>query len=279
MEKMRIIHSVHPEDFIHYSASRIRERFLVKDLVQAGKINFIFTHYNRLMMGVAVPLKKPLELEKDPILQSDYFLQERELGIINVGGDAVVMAGKKKYKLEKLDCLYIGKGTEKVSFISRNRDVPAVLYLLSAPAHATYPTTVLKKQEAASSPPGSLESGSQRAVCRYIHKNGIKSCQLVMGLTILEKGNVWNTIPPPITQRQMEVYFYFGIPENQAVFHYLGEPVDTRQILIENYQALAAPPWSIHAGSGACDYGFIWGMAGENLQYSGRGDVLLFDLD
>lgn len=275
---MKVIHSVHPDDFKSYNTALIRERFLVEDLMQADKINFTYTHYDRMMVGGAMPVKETLQLTSYPNLRADFFLQRREIGIINVAGAAIVTVDGKEYALQKLDCLYVGKGAQQVSFRSSEPENPAVLYMLSAPAHATHPTTLLKKSEAESNDLGALETSNQRTIYRYIHKNGIQSCQLVMGLTILQKGSVWNTIPAHTHDRRMEAYFYFDVPDNQVVFHYMGQPDETRHMLIKNYGAAVSPPWSIHAGSGTSNYGFIWGMAGENLEYSDMDSVQLTDL-
>jgi 4-deoxy-L-threo-5-hexosulose-uronate ketol-isomerase len=275
---MKVVHSVHPDDFKNYNTTLIRDRFLVKDLMQPNKISFTYTHYDRMIVGGAVPQNETLELGNYPNLRADYFLERREMGVINVGGNAIITVDGKEYSLQKLDCLYIGKGAQKVSFKSSDANAPAVLYILSAPAHKAYPTTLLKKADAESNSLGALETSNQRTIYRYIHKNGIQSCQLVMGLTILEKGSVWNTIPAHTHDRRMEVYFYFDVPENQVVFHYMGEPDETRHILMKNCQAVVSPPWSIHSGSGTSNYGFIWGMAGENLEYSDMDGVQLNDL-
>jgi 4-deoxy-L-threo-5-hexosulose-uronate ketol-isomerase len=275
---MKVVHSVHPDDFKNYNTTLIRDRFLVKDLMQPNKISFTYTHYDRMIVGGALPQNETLELGNYPNLRADYFLERREMGVINVGGNAIITVDGKEYSLQKLDCLYIGKGAQKVSFKSSDANAPAVLYILSAPAHKAYPTTLLKKADAESNSLGALETSNQRTIYRYIHKNGIQSCQLVMGLTILEKGSVWNTIPAHTHDRRMEVYFYFDVPENQVVFHYMGEPDETRHILMKNCQAVVSPPWSIHSGSGTSNYGFIWGMAGENLEYSDMDGVQLNDL-
>jgi 4-deoxy-L-threo-5-hexosulose-uronate ketol-isomerase len=264
---MRAIHAVHPEDFKAYTTETIRSRFLLEDLAEPGKLNFVYTHYDRMVVGMAIPAGSAIELGNYPILRADYFLERREMGIINVGGEGSVSADGKEYNLAKLDCLYLGKGVQKVSFSSKNSSQPAVYYILSAPAHATYPTTIVTKEQVESNTLGALETSNKRTINRYIHRNGIKSCQLVMGLTILEPGSVWNTIPPHTHDRRMEVYFYFDVPENQIVFHYMGEPTETRHIIMKNYNAVVSPPWSIHAGGATSNYGFIWGMAGENLEY------------
>ncbi|MDB5223273.1 MAG: 5-dehydro-4-deoxy-D-glucuronate isomerase [Chitinophagaceae bacterium] len=275
---MKIINSVHPDDFKSYNTSTIRDRFLLDELAQQGKINFAYTHYDRMMAGLAMPAGEALELPLFDILRAGYFLERREMGIINVGGDGIISAGGENFSLKKLDCLYIGRGTEKVTFSSADAAKPAVFYILSAPAHAVHPTKLLKKEEAQGGAMGAAETANKRTIYRYIHKDGLQSCQLVMGLTILETGNVWNTIPAHTHDRRMEVYFYFDVPENQAVFHYMGEPQETRHMVVKNYNATVSPPWSIHAGSGTSNYGFIWGMAGENLEYTDMDVIQLNDL-
>ena len=275
---MRIINSVHPEDFKKYSTSLVRERFLLDDLAQKDNINFVYTHYDRMIVGVAMPGAHPIDLPDYVNLRADHFLERREMGIINVGGEGNILAGDKKFHLSKLDCLYVGKGTENVKFESLEPGNPAVFYILSAPAHAVHPTALLKKEDATGGPMGSADTANKRTIYRYIHKDGLKSCQLVMGLTILETGSVWNTIPAHTHDRRMEVYFYFDVPDNQAVFHYMGEPQETRHILVRNREAVVSPPWSIHAGSGTSNYGFIWGMAGENIEYGDMDIVQLHEL-
>ena len=275
---MKIIDSVHPDDFSTYQTALIRERFLLDELAQPGAINFAYTHYDRMMVAVAMPASQQLELPLFEILRANHFLERREMGIINVGGDGTIVAGNENYPLKKLDCLYIGKGTEQVTFSSVDAARPAVFYILSAPAHAAHPTRLLKKEEAQGGAMGAAETANKRTIYRYIHKDGLQSCQLVMGLTILEPGSVWNTIPAHTHDRRMEVYFYFDVPDNQVVFHYMGEPKETRHMIVKNYNATVSPPWSIHAGSGTSNYGFIWGMAGENLEYTDMDVVQLNDL-
>jgi 4-deoxy-L-threo-5-hexosulose-uronate ketol-isomerase len=275
---MKIINAVSPDDFKTYSTAKIREKFLLDDLAQPGKINFAYTHYDRMIVGLAMPSEEAIDLPVFEILRSDYFLERREMGIINVGGDGTISAGNENFSLKKLDCLYVGKGTEHVTFASADAAKPAVFYILSAPAHAVHPTKLLKKEEAQGGAMGAAETANKRTIYRYIHKDGLQSCQLVMGLTILETGSVWNTIPAHTHDRRMEAYFYFDVPENQVVFHYMGEPQETRHMVVKNYGAAVSPPWSIHAGSGTTNYGFIWGMAGENLEYTDMDVVQLNDL-
>ena len=265
---MKIINSVHPEDFKHYTTAVIRERFLLNNLVQAGTINCVYTHYDRMIVGAANPAGQPLQLENYASLRADFFLERRELGIINVGGSGAVAAGGNTYQLNKLDCLYVGKGVKSVTFLSDDPDKPAVFYLLSAPAHTVYPVTLMTNSDAIKVKLGDPSTANLRTINKYIHLDGIKSCQLVMGLTILHDGSVWNTIPPHVHDRRMEAYFYFDIPKGHRVFHYMGEGQETRHILIDNFNAVVSPPWSIHAGSGTASYSFIWGMAGENLDYT-----------
>ncbi|HUS01858.1 MAG TPA: 5-dehydro-4-deoxy-D-glucuronate isomerase [Chitinophagaceae bacterium] len=275
---MRIINSVHPDDFKTYQTALIRDRFLLENIAERGKINFAYTQYDRMVVGLAMPVGEKLELPLFDILRANYFLERRELGVINVGGNGTISAGSENFSLNKLDCLYIGKGTEKVTFSSTDASNPAVFYILSAPAHAVHPTQLLKKEDAQGGAMGAPETANQRTIYRYIHKDGLRSCQLVMGLTILETGSVWNTIPAHTHDRRMEVYFYFDVPENQVVFHYMGEPQETRHMVVKNLNATVSPPWSIHAGSGTSNYGFIWGMAGENLEYTDMDVVQLNDL-
>lgn len=265
---MKQIHAVHPEDFKKYDTATIRERFLIENLFEKDKASFVYTHYDRMIVGGAMPVGQSPELSNFPILRADYFLERREIGIINVGGDGVIQVDGQKFSLSKLDCLYVGKGSQKINFSSADISQPAVFYMLSAPAHAQYPTRLMQKKDAESMMLGAMETSNQRTIYRYIHRNGIQSCQLVMGLTILEKGSVWNTIPAHTHDRRMEAYFYFDVPDNQIVFHYMGQQEETRHIVMKNLEAVVSPPWSIHAGSATSNYGFIWGMAGENLEYS-----------
>ncbi|RZM26633.1 MAG: 5-dehydro-4-deoxy-D-glucuronate isomerase [Pedobacter sp.] len=265
---MKLIEAVHSDDFVAYGTAKIRERFLLDELKEKDKANFVYAHYDRMVTGLVHPINETVTLGSYPILRAEYFLERREMGIINVGGKGTIIADGVSYELNKLDALYLGKGVREVSFSSADAAAPAVFYALSAPAHQSYPTTFLAHADAFSAPLGSLETANERRIVRYIHKDGIQSCQLVMGLTILSTGSVWNTIPPHTHDRRMEVYFYFDVEEDQRVFHYMGQPQETRHIVVANHQAVLSPTWSIHAGSGTKNYSFIWGMAGENLDYA-----------
>ncbi|MDP9049065.1 MAG: 5-dehydro-4-deoxy-D-glucuronate isomerase, partial [Bacteroidota bacterium] len=215
---MKTLHSVHPDDFKHYTSALIKERFLLDHLMGPDAINCAYTLYDRMIAGVANPVNQQLQLENYSNLKANYFLERRELGIINVGGDGAVIADGKTYPLKKLDCLYVGKGTKSVVFLSDDNTNPAVLYLLSAPAHAAYPTTLMTNSGAIKVTLGDLSTANHRTINKYIHLEGIKSCQLVMGLTILHNGSVWNTMPPHVHDRRMEAYFYFDLPEGHRVF-------------------------------------------------------------
>ncbi len=275
---MRVIHSVHPDDFKAYQTALIRERFLIGKQVQPNEVNCTYTHYDRMIVGFANPVNQQLELPNYPNLRAEYFLERRETGIINVGGDGTITADGQSFELKKLDCLYIGKGTKRVTFSSNNEAEPAVFYMLSSSAHATHPTTLLTHADAVKVTLGAAATANHRTINKYIHLEGIKSCQLVMGLTILHEGSVWNTMPPHVHDRRMEAYFYFDVPEGQKVFHYMGEGEETRHITMDNYDAVVSPPWSIHAGSGTASYSFIWGMAGENLDYTDMDPIAIPDI-
>jgi 4-deoxy-L-threo-5-hexosulose-uronate ketol-isomerase len=275
---LKVIHSVHPDDFKTCQTALIRERFLIDDLVESDKINCVYTHYDRMIVGAASPVNKPLELKTYPNLRSKYFLERREIGIINIAGNGEVTADGQTYAVNKLDCIYIGKGTEYVTFSSKDPENPAIFYLLSAPAHAFYPTSVMSHVDAAKVNAGDPSTANRRTINKYIHMDGIKSCQLVMGLTILQEGSVWNTMPAHVHDRRTEVYFYFDLPAGQKVFHYMGEGDETRHIAVNNNEAVVSPPWSIHSGSGTASYSFIWGMAGENMDYTDMDMINIPDL-
>ena len=263
-----VYQAVHPDDFTHYDTQTIRRRFLLESLVQANEIRFAYTHYERMICGVAKPVAAPLELPTYDNLRADYFLERREIGIINIGGEGQITVDGQTYRLRKLDCLYAGRGTKAVSFAAVDQADPPVFYLLSTPAHTSYPVALMESHGAMPATIGSSETANHRTVYKYIHLEGIKSCQLVMGLTVLHTGSIWNTMPAHVHDRRSEIYFYFDVPDGHVVFHYMGQPQETRHMTVQNYQAILSPPWSIHSGSGTASYSFIWGMGGENLVYS-----------
>lgn len=257
-----------PKETKAMDTQALRAHFLIEKLIGKDVLKLVYSHYDRVIVGGVSPVDKTIQLENDEELKSDFFLQRRELGIINLGGAGTVVADGQSYTLNKLDCLYVGKDTKDVSFASAEKGQPAIFYMLSAPAHSVYPTTKYAKEDAYPSDMGSLETSNKRTIYRYIHADGIKSCQLVMGLTILETGSVWNTMPAHTHTRRMEAYFYFDVPDNQKVIHLMGEPSETRHLVVSNNEAILSAPWSIHAGCGTSNYGFVWGMAGENYTYS-----------
>jgi 4-deoxy-L-threo-5-hexosulose-uronate ketol-isomerase len=274
-----------PKESAGMSTSELRSAFLTGNLMQDDTIQLVYTHYDRVIMGGVKPVTKSLPLETHPELKSDYFLERRELGIINIGGKGRVHTdggahepGKGAHELDKLDCLYLGKGVKKIEFQSLDAGSPALFYLLSAPAHITHPIQFLGKDKALPAEMGAPEMSNVRTIYKYIHAQGIQSAQLVMGLTILKKGSVWNTMPAHTHTRRMEAYFYFDVHEGQRIFHFMGQPNETRHLLVDNHQAVVSPPWSIHSGCGTGNYAFIWGMAGENYAYTDMDPVSLSEL-
>lgn len=257
-----------PREVKGMNTQQLRENFLVQNLMQANQIELVYSHFDRVIVGGAMPVSNPVLLPNEAELRADYFLERRELGIINVGGAGTVEADGVVYELNKLDALYLGKGTRSVSFTSTSADQPAQYFLLSAPAHHTYPNRRMQKDEAAPVHLGEKATSNERTIYKYIHQEGIQSCQLVMGLTVLKEGSVWNSVPPHTHTRRMEVYFYFDIPEAHRVFHLMGEPQETRHIVMANQEAVISPPWSVHCGPGTTNYGFIWAMAGENYTFT-----------
>jgi 4-deoxy-L-threo-5-hexosulose-uronate ketol-isomerase len=267
-----------PAETSRMNTAELRQQFLVGGLMVNDSIRLVYTHYDRMIIGGIKPVNKTIELLNEPGLRSAYFLERREAGIINIGGAGQVIADKKEFTVNKLDCIYLGKGTKEVRFRSLSKKDPAIFYLLSSPAHHTYPNKLLKKEKAAPVHLGDISTSNKRTIYKYIHADGIKSCQLVMGLTVLETGSVWNSVPPHTHTRRMEVYFYFDVPQEHRVFHFMGEPRETRSIVAENHQAIISPPWSVHFGCGTFNYGFIWGMAGENQAFTDMDQVPLIEL-
>lgn len=260
------------------NTDELRKNFLIEGLMTEDEIKLVYSHYDRIIIGGAKPVNDVLQLEADSELKAEYFLERREIGIINIGGSGVVAADGELYTLSKLDCMYVGKGVKSVTFKSDNPLDPAMFYLLSAPAHQAYPSKKLTKEEAMPTTIGDAFTANRRTIYKYIHSDGIQSAQLVMGLTVLDKGSVWNTMPCHTHTRRTEAYFYFDVPEGQAVCHLMGESQQTRHLVVQNSSAVISPPWSIHSGCGTANYGFIWGMAGENYTYTDMDAVAIIDL-
>jgi 4-deoxy-L-threo-5-hexosulose-uronate ketol-isomerase len=260
-------YAAHPEDFKSYDTSRIRQDFLIENVMVPGEINVVYTLYDRLIVGGAVPTNKPLKLEPFNEIKADYFLQRRELGIINIGGDAKVTADGNVYELGYKEALYLGSGNRDVIFESVDPEKPAHLYMNSATAHKQNPNKKITLDMAVIADLGSKESANERRINKLIVNDVTPTCQVQMGITELKTGSVWNTMPPHLHTRRMEAYLYFEVPENEAICHFMGQPGETRHIWMKNEQAVISPSWSIHSASGTSNYSFIWGMAGENQDF------------
>lgn len=260
-------YAVGPNEVKGYDTQQLRDEFLVDKLMQENSIYWLYTHYERFMVGSAVPTSTPLTLETVDNLKAANFLAGRELGVINVGGSGTVTADGEDFQLGYKDALYLGKDIKDVVFKSYDSNNPAKFYLNSAPAHHKYPNKLVTRDDANVLHLGALETSNERDINQMLINTVVQTCQLQMGLTELKPGSVWNTMPAHQHDRRNEVYFYFELPEQQAVCHFMGEPTETRHIWVHNEQAVVSPPWSIHSGAGTQNYSFIWGMAGENLDY------------
>lgn len=264
---MEFRRAIHPMDFEAYNTDEIRKEFLVQDIFIPGELKLTHTDYDRVIVGGACP-DKPMTLEVEKELGSIRFLERREMGIINVGARGTIMVDGETYTLDKTDGLYVGMGSKEVVFASEENTNPARFYLVSCPAHKAYPTRQTGLADAEKVNLGSAGESNIRTLNKYIHPDGVDSCQLVMGVTTLASGNVWNSMPCHTHHRRMEIYFYFDLSDDAVVFHLMGEPDKTRHIVIRNEQAVISPSWSIHAGAGTDNYSFIWIMVGENQTFS-----------
>jgi 4-deoxy-L-threo-5-hexosulose-uronate ketol-isomerase len=267
-----------PQAVKKYDTQELRDEFLIPDLMIAGEIKWVYTHYDRYIAGGATPTASDLVLETIDPLKSDFFLDRRELGIINAGAEGTIIVDGTSYKMGHKDALYIGSGAKEVIFCSSDKNSPAKFYMNSAPAHKSYPTKHVTKADANKIELGSLETANHRTVNQMIIGGIVTTCQLQMGMTELKTGSVWNTMPAHVHDRRMEIYYYLDIPQDQAVCHFMGQPQETRHIWMNNDQAVISPPWSIHSGSGTSSYTFIWGMAGENLDYNDMDVAKITDL-
>lgn len=269
--------AAHPKDVKTYDTKRLREDFLVQGLFKPGETKLIYSHVDRIIFGGVTPVQ-PLVLEAGAELRAAYFLERRELGVINIGPKGTVTVDGIDYVLDTKDGLYVGMGAKEIKFSSADPKNPAKFYLNSAPAHHTYPTKLIKPENCINVELGSLEESNHRVITKYILPGQVESCQLVMGMTSLKPGSVWNTMPCHTHDRRMEVYLYFALPENAVVFHYMGEPTETRHLVMRNEEAVISPSWSIHAASGTQAYTFIWGMVGENQDFDDMDKVAMQDL-
>lgn len=271
-------HAIHPASSKHLTSAQLRENYLVENIFVDNTVTCTYSFYDRLIIGGAKPVAKPVPLDTPDILKSSYFLERREIGIINIGDPGIIEADGEKFTLNNKEALYIGKGVKSVTFMPGEKGETPLYYYNSAPAHTTYPTKQVTLAQAETVELGAFENSNQRIIRKLLVNGILQTCQLQMGLTELKPGGVWNTMPPHTHDRRMEAYLYFDLPPNQVACHFMGEPDETRHIWVRNQQAVISPPWSIHAGAGTSHYSFIWGMAGENLDYGDMDVVQPMDL-
>jgi 4-deoxy-L-threo-5-hexosulose-uronate ketol-isomerase len=263
----------HPEDFKTYDTERIRKEFLMEKVMDPGNIRLVYSAIERFIVGGAVPVDKPLKLETIDPLKAEFFCYRREVGAINIGGKGTVTVDGTAYEVNTKEAIYIGKGSKEVEFSSESSDNPAKFYINSAPAHKEYPVKHITLADANVLHKGSLETSNERTINQLIINQVVDTCQLQMGMTELKPGSVWNTMPPHRHSRRNEVYFYFNLPEDQTICHFMGEPDNTRHIWMHNEQVVISPNWSLHSAAGTANYTFIWGMAGENLDYTDMDNI------
>jgi len=275
---MKLVQMADPVRYARMTTEELRATFLLEGLFQPGKIEFAYVDLDRTVIGSAVPVGGALTLETEPELRAEYFLERRELGVFNVGGVGTVTVDGVGFELGKLDCLYAGRGSKSVTFASKSSAEPAAFYLLSYPAHKEYPTKMVKFAELEGLKLGAVETCNKRTIYKAIYREGIKSCQLVMGFTLLDAGSNWNTMPPHTHNRRSEVYFYFDVDAAHRVLHLMGPPDATSHLVMADRQVVVSPGWSIHAGVGTKNYGFCWGMGGENQAYDDMDGVAIKDL-
>ncbi|TKD40277.1 MAG: 5-dehydro-4-deoxy-D-glucuronate isomerase [Mesorhizobium sp.] len=256
----------------------LRHNFLIEGLFQLGRIGLTYTHYDRMIIGGAMPAGTPLPLQAIKPTGTKNFLDRREMIAVNIGGTGVVKAGGQSYELQPRDMLYLGMGANEVSYASANAAEPAKFYLLSAPAHQSHPSRLIRIGDAKRLDLGSQATSNERSIFQFIHAEGVKTCQLVVGMTQLAPGSVWNTMPCHVHDRRMEAYLYFDLPEAARVFHFMGEPDETRHLVMRNEEAVLSPGWSIHSGAGTSNYAFIWAMAGDNVDYTDVDPVAMEEL-
>lgn len=264
---MEVRNSANPADVKRYDTEALRGEFLIRGLFTPDEIPLVYSHVDRMITGSACPVSKSLALEGGKELGVDFFLQRREMAVLNIGDPGTVVTDGASHRLDRYEALYIGMGTKEVSFEPEAGSAPK-FYLLSCPAHCARPTTLITREMAVKQALGSKKECNERVINKYVHPDVVKSCQLSMGMTELEEGSVWNTMPTHTHERRMEVYMYFNLPEDGVVFHFMGQPSELRHIAVRNGEAVISPSWSIHSGVGTASYTFVWGMAGENQTFS-----------
>lgn len=274
-----IRHSTHPDDARFLTTDELRERFLIEDLFPVDDVKMVYTHYDRYIVAGSTPVKKTLKLE-EPDLKTEYFLERREMAFLNTaGGTAVITVDGETYELNNKDALYVGKGHKDVTFASKDSANPCKLYFVSCTAHMAYPTVKIDITKATPAHMGDKDNCNERTIYKYIHADGIaKSCQLMLGVTILNKGSIWNTMPVHTHDRRMEAYLYFDLSDKDVVFHLMGEPTETRHMVVKDHEAIISPNWSIHSAAGTSNYAFCWAMAGENYTFTDQDFVQPVDM-
>ena len=279
---MDIRYSANPNDVKRYTTQELRDEFLIEKLFVPGELTAVYSHVDRMVTMGCMPVDKPLPIDSGIDVWANFgtgfFLERREAGMFNVGGSGKVTVDGKVYPMGYKDCLYITKGAKEVIFSSDDSAAPAKFYIVSAPAHCSYETKLIPIAEAAKKPCGDAANSNKRVINQFIHPSVLKTCQLSMGMTVLEQGSVWNTMPAHTHERRMEVYMYFEVPENNVVFHMMGQPQETRHIIMQNEQAVISPSWSIHSGCGSSNYTFIWAMGGENQAFDDMDNIAIPDL-
>jgi 4-deoxy-L-threo-5-hexosulose-uronate ketol-isomerase len=275
---MEIRNGVHPEDAKHYTTEKLRKEFLVQGLFEKDEVKLVYSHIDRIITGGIKPVSKELKLEAGKEIGAEYFLARREMGVINIGGAGTIEVDGEKYDLNSRDGIYVGMGNKEIIFSSADSKKPAKFYLNSAPAHKKYPNKKINIKDAKPQEAGAEENSNKRTIYKYLHPDVVDTCQLLMGMTLLEPQNVWNTMPCHTHERRMEVYFYFDIEDDNVVWHLTGESDETRHLVVRNEEAVISPSYSIHSGVGTGNYTFIWGMVGENQTFTDMDHVPMSDL-
>jgi len=265
---MEVRYSRDPRSFERMNTTEIRNEFLIADLFEPNQIKLVYLHVDRMIVGSAVPTSQPLNLEAGQELRANYFAERREIGVFNIGEQGSIRVDGQEYGMAHREMLYIGRGSQEITFSSADASRPARFYIISLPAHRDYPTTRAAKAQANRIDLGSQEAANERTIFQYIHQGGIPSCQLVMGFTELAPGSIWNTMPAHTHERRSEVYMYFNVTDDNVIFHLMGQPQETRHIVVRDGEAVVSPSWSIHAGAGTSNYCFVWAMGGENQAFS-----------
>lgn len=276
---MQIRHATHPDDLAALSATQLRERFVASDLFVPGEVNLVYTHHDRMVLGGAVPTAgTPLVLETPEALKAEYFCERRELAVVAVTGSGTVEVDGERFALEAKDVLYIGRGARTVVFETSDA-AQASFYLASATSHTTFPTTLVPLAEALSTEAGDPATGNERTIYKHLHDQGVRTAQLVLGITALKPGSVWNSMPPHLHDRRTEVYLYMDLPDEHRVQHFMGVPDEQRVVTLQNHDAVISPSWSLHFGTGSTNYAFVWVMAGENQSFADMDQVAVTDLN